>query len=82
VNNHYLIEENRILHNQIDRRILLTNAERKGLAEKTIALGKLMANIYARPDICLCMGEQCGYGGKQYDYTPPPYEYEPPKKKK
>ncbi|MDA1043816.1 MAG: hypothetical protein O3C57_01190 [Verrucomicrobia bacterium] len=30
----YLIEENRVLRNQIDRRILLTDAERRILAKK------------------------------------------------
>jgi hypothetical protein len=40
----YLIEENRILRNQISKRILLTDAERTILAEKAIALGKLMAD--------------------------------------
>jgi hypothetical protein len=40
----YLIEENRVLRNQIDKRILLTNAERRILAEKAVALGKLMAD--------------------------------------
>jgi len=40
----YLIEENRVLRNQIEKRILLTDAERKGLAEKAVALGKLMAD--------------------------------------
>ena len=37
----YLQEENRVLHNQIDKRILLTDQERRTLAEKAIALGKL-----------------------------------------
>ena len=40
----YLIEENRILRNQIEKRILLTDAERRILAEKAVALGKLMAD--------------------------------------
>ena len=40
----YLIEENRVLRNQISKRILLTDAERKILAEKAFALGKLMAD--------------------------------------
>ena len=40
----YLIEENRILRSQIDKQILLTDAERKVLAEKDVALGKLMAD--------------------------------------
>jgi putative transposase len=40
----YLLEENRVLRNQIDKRILLTDHERRTLAEKAIALGKLMAD--------------------------------------
>jgi putative transposase len=40
----YLLEENRVLRNQIDKRILLTDAERRTLAEKAVALGKLMAD--------------------------------------
>ena len=36
--------ENRVLRNQIDRRILLTDPERRILAEKAVALGKLMAD--------------------------------------
>ncbi len=40
----YLLEENRVLRHQIDRRILLTDHERRTLAEKAIALGKLMAD--------------------------------------
>ena len=40
----YLIEENRILRDQIEKRILLTDAERKTLAERAVALGKLMAD--------------------------------------
>jgi len=39
----YLIEENRILRRQIGSRILLTDAERT-LAEKAVALGRLMAD--------------------------------------
>src|ERR1039457_6094125 len=40
----YLFEENRVLRNQIDSRILLTDNERGILAEKAIALGNLMAD--------------------------------------
>jgi putative transposase len=40
----YLIEENRVLRNQVEKRILLTDAERRILAEKAVALGKLMAD--------------------------------------
>jgi hypothetical protein len=40
----YLLEENRVLRHQIDRRILLTDRERRTLADKPIALGKLMAD--------------------------------------
>jgi len=40
----YLLEENRFLRNQLDRRIRLTDKERCTLSEKAIALGKLMAD--------------------------------------
>ena len=40
----YLLEENRVLRNQLDKRIRLTDQERRTLAEKAIALGKLMAD--------------------------------------
>ncbi len=40
----YLIEENRVLRNQLDKRVHLTDSERRALAEKAIALGKLMAD--------------------------------------
>jgi putative transposase len=40
----YLLEENRVLRNQIQQRILLTDHERRTLAERAIALGKLMAD--------------------------------------
>src|ERR1039457_2349082 len=40
----YLLEENRVLRHQIDKRILLTDSERRTLAEKAIVLGKLMAD--------------------------------------
>lgn len=40
----YLIEENRVLRKQIDKRILLTDAQRRTLAEKAVLLGKLMAD--------------------------------------
>ena len=40
----YLIEENRVLRNQIEKRILLTDGERKILAEKAVLLGRLMAD--------------------------------------
>jgi putative transposase len=40
----YLLEENRVLRNQIDSRILLTDNERCALAKKAVALGKLMAD--------------------------------------
>jgi putative transposase len=51
----YLIEENRVLRNQIEKRILLTDAERRILAEKAVALGKLMADTVTivRPDTIL-----------------------------
>ena len=40
----YLLEENRILRNQLQKRIRLTDPERRVLAEKAVALGKLMAD--------------------------------------
>ena len=40
----YLLEENRVLRNQIQKRILLTDHERRTLADKAIVLGKLMAD--------------------------------------
>src|ERR1039457_53058 len=40
----YLLEENRVLRNQIQKRILLTDHERRTLAERAVALGKLMAD--------------------------------------
>ena len=36
----YLLEENRVLHNQISKRILLTDHERRTLAEKAVVLGQ------------------------------------------
>lgn len=51
----YLIEENRILRNQIGRRVSLTDGERRILAERAIALGKLMADTVTivKPDTIL-----------------------------
>ena len=40
----YLLEENRVLRNQLHKRIRLTDPERRVLAEKAVALGKLMAD--------------------------------------
>jgi putative transposase len=40
----YLLEENRVLRNQIDSRILLSDHDRRTLANKAVALGKLMAD--------------------------------------
>jgi len=40
----YLLEENRVLRNQIEKRIRLSDPERRSLAEKAVALGKLMAD--------------------------------------
>jgi len=40
----YLIEENRVLRNQLEKRIRLTDAERRILADKAVALGRLMAD--------------------------------------
>ena len=36
----YLLEENRVLRHQIDKRILLTDHERRTLAEKAVVLGQ------------------------------------------
>ena len=51
----YLLEENRVLRNQIQRRILLTDSERRTLAEKAVALGELMADTVTivRPETIL-----------------------------
>ena len=40
----YLLEENRVLRHQIQRRLQLTDNERRTLAEKAVALGKLMSD--------------------------------------
>ncbi|NQT37259.1 MAG: hypothetical protein HQ581_07210, partial [Planctomycetes bacterium] len=40
----YLLEENRVLRDQIEKRIRLTDPERRTLAEKAVVLGKLMAD--------------------------------------
>jgi len=40
----YLIEENRVLRNLIEKRLKLTDPERRTLAEKAVAMGKLMAD--------------------------------------
>ena len=50
-----LLEENRVLRNQIQKRILLTDHERHTLAERAIALGKLMADTVtiAKPETIL-----------------------------
>ena len=40
----YLLEENRVLRNQLEKRLHLTDPERRTLAEKAVALGKLMAD--------------------------------------
>ena len=40
----YLLEENRVLRHQIQKRILLTDQERRTLAERAVALGRLMAD--------------------------------------
>ena len=51
----YLLEENRILRNQLDKRLRLTNHERRSLAEKAVALGKLIADTVTivRPETIL-----------------------------
>jgi putative transposase len=40
----YLIEENRVLRNQLSGRPQLSNAERRTLAEKALTMGELMAD--------------------------------------
>jgi len=40
----YLLEENHVLRNQLNKRLRLSDRERRTLAEKAIALGKLMAD--------------------------------------
>ena len=40
----YLLEENRALRGQLEKRVKLTDAERKSLAEKAVALGDLMSD--------------------------------------
>ncbi|MFA7173750.1 MAG: helix-turn-helix domain-containing protein [Kiritimatiellia bacterium] len=40
----YLLEENKVLIGQLDKRVKLTDIERKTLAEKAVALGRLMAD--------------------------------------
>ena len=40
----YLLEENKVLKGQIDKRVKLTDGERTSLAEKAVALGELMAD--------------------------------------
>ena len=51
----YLMEENRVLRNRIEKRILLTDPERRSLAEKAVALGTLMADTVtiAKPETIL-----------------------------
>ena len=51
----YLIEENRVLRNQLDKRLKLTDPERKVLAEKAVLLGKLLADTVTivKPEIIL-----------------------------
>ncbi len=43
----YLIEENKVLRGQLEKRLKLTDVERRSLAEKAVALGKLMADTVA-----------------------------------
>jgi len=51
----YLIEENRVLRGQVSGRVLLTDPERRNLAEKAVALGKLMTDTVTivKPDTIL-----------------------------
>ncbi len=51
----YMVEENRVLRNQLDKRLKLTDPERKVLAEKAVLLGKLMADTVTivKPDTIL-----------------------------
>jgi transposase InsO family protein len=51
----YLLEENRVLRHQIEKRLRLTDPERRSLAVKAVALGKLMADTVTivKPDTIL-----------------------------
>ena len=51
----YLLEENRVLRNQIEKHISLADPERRILAEQAVALGKLMADTVTivRPETIL-----------------------------
>jgi len=51
----YLLEENRVLRNQVQQRLRLTDSERRTLAEKAVVLGKLMADTVTivRPETIL-----------------------------
>jgi putative transposase len=51
----YLLEENRVLRQQINKRLRLSDYERRTLAEKAIALGKLMADtvMIVKPETIL-----------------------------
>jgi hypothetical protein len=48
----YLLEENRVLRNEIQKRILLTDHERCALAERAVALGKLMPDTVSPSPAC------------------------------
>ena len=73
----YLIEENRVLRNQLDKRLKLTDPERKILAEKAMLLGKLMADTVTivRPGTILKWHRRLvaknllrqGYEGQEFD---------------
>lgn len=71
--NDYLMAENRILRNQIDGRVQLTDAERKELAELGAKLGKkALAEIatIAQPDTILAWN--CQFANPQVDTSKPP----------
>lgn len=71
--NEYLLAENRILRNQIDGRVQLTDSERKELAELGAKLGKkALAEIatVAQPDTILAWNRTCT--DQQVDASAPP----------
>jgi hypothetical protein len=71
--NDYLMAENRILRNQIDGQVRLTDAERKELAGLGAKLGKkALADIatIAQPDTILAWNQQ--FANPQVDTSKPP----------
>ena len=62
----YLLEENRVLRNQLEKRILLTDHECRTLAEKAVALGKLMTDTVTIVHPVLCRNPSAS-GGRLFD---------------